>query len=580
MSSYDEWLESVGAEAPKVQIQELGDGQRGLFASRDIFGGERIMYVPSRALLSEGRIQIEGSRILKMLQISTDGENERSIAKEQRVAAMIEELRRLILGTDEEATASLVQITAHSMQYSWRGDDAVALYLIACRKALLSEQESEPSLLREQESLAASDVVAPSEDAEPVLVQDVIPITDKAGDENEVPDASNGETSVPGATVKEAGDSFPPFLPHVAMLPKSYPTNPLYFEEEELSRMEGTNCCEFTKRMLVQMESDWMILSAILRAYLAMDDRLVQSTDEDENLMPWDPNEDFELYKWALSTIYSRSTDFFAKQGHRRVIAPLFDMMNHDFESDVAHDMDPQGNLSVFAGSDIACGSEIFLKYGSFPNEKLLLVYGFAIHPNPYDVVQIYAPIPPIDPMYSEKAQLLKAKCGVLDPNTPYSLRRNEPIPESLLSALRLVGMQSEEELAVAAASAESSAIGAVSTENERNALVALDQALHTMARRLALSLISDENLHAASGINPIINHNTMGGTGAPAAAPSQALQSVIESATTSKADANPNTMNCKILCQSEYLILQSALTELSARIELLQNPEREVTAQ
>jgi hypothetical protein len=465
------------------------------------------------------------------------------------------------------------------MQYSWRGDDAVALYLIACRKALLAEPESEPSLLREQEALAASDVVGPSEDAEPVMVQDVIPIVEEDGDDDELPGEPNGETLVTGATVEEADDSFPPFLPHVAMLPKSYPTNPLYFEEEELSRMEGTNCCEFTKRMSVQMESDWMILSAILRAYLVMDDRLVQSTEDEEDLMPWDPNEDFELYKWALSTIYSRSTDFFVKKGHRRVIAPLFDMMNHDFESDVAHDMDPEGNLSVFAGSDIASGSEIFLKYGSFPNEKLLLVYGFAVHPNPYDAVQIYAPIPPTDPLYSEKAQLLNTKCGVLDPNTPYTLRLNEPIPESLLSALRLVGMQSEEELAVAAASAESSAVGAVSPENEHNALVALNQALHTMARRLALNLISDENLHAASGINPIINQNTMRGTSAPTAAPSQVLQAVAESETTSNA-VNPNTVNCKILCQSEYLILQSALTELSARIELLQHPERELTAQ
>lgn len=586
MLSYEQWIESVGAEAAKVAIQDFGGGERGLFASRDIFMGERILYLPSRSLLSEKRIQIEGSRILENLEAGDTTEQD-NVTKEQQISGMIEEFRRLIVGGGGDSEPSLVQMMTQTMQYTWRGDDAVALYLIACRKLLILEQrDEEPPLQQDVEDTPAAE---PAEDAEPVLVQNVVAISEDFVIEEEGNRSSEpeGEILVTGAAIDEAADDlFPPFLPHVDMLPKEYPTNPLYFSEEELSRMEGTNCYEFSKRMQAQIESDWATLSAILRAYLVMDDRKVQMTatddeDDDINSNLWDVNEDLELYKWALCTIYSRSTDFFVREGHRRVIAPLFDMMNHDFDSTVTHGMDAEGNLSVFAGSDIPTGSEIFLKYGSFPNEKLFLVYGFVVHPNPYDAVSIYAPIPPTDPLFARKAELLRQACGVLDPNTPYTLQLNEPIPESLLSALRLVGMQSPEELA--ASSSVGSCIGAASPENEYNALMALHEALHTMARRLALNLISDENLHAASGINPTLNQNTMRGTTSSTPVAPQPLLGVAEEVSVEENGetvTNPNILNCKILCQSEYLVLQSALAELYRRLELLENPEGTVTPQ
>lgn len=553
LSSYQQWLESINVEAPKAHIEAQDDGQRGLFASHDIFAGERILHLPSRALLSEERLRTQGASILE----TREGNVE--LSKEQLVVGMIEELHQLMHGTDD---TSMVQMTARSIQYQWRGDDTVALYLIACRK--LVKQQSESAVVEEsssaEESMIEQVVDAPAAEAEPILVHNVVPVAvqDSLEDEPLQQPATNDEEDT--VAVEQDEVSFCSFLPHVVMLPDSFPTNPLYFTDEELSGVEGTNCYEFTKRMLVQMESDWMQLSAVLRAYLVMDDRRIPSAQDDY----WNPDEDFEHYKWALNAIYSRSTDFFINQDHRRVIAPLFDMMNHEFASNVTHAMDQNGNLSVFAGSDIPAGSEIFLRYGDFPNEKMLSVYGFVVPFNPYDAVQIYAPIPSADPLFAIKAQILKSKCGVLDPNAPHALRLNEPIPESLLCTLRLVGLQSEEDLELAASSSESFA-GVVSRENEYNALMALSQALHTMARRLALNMISDENLQAANSNNDVIN------SGDPP---------VVDQHESSKTISNLNIAHCKILCQSEYLILQSALEELSTRLELLENPELDITSQ
>jgi hypothetical protein len=267
----------------------------------------------------------------------------------------------------------------------------------------------------------------------------------------------------------------------------------------------------------------------------------------------------------------------------------------------------------VFNGesSPILPGNEIYLNYGNFPNEKLLLVYGFALPNNPFDAVQIYAPIPATDPMYLLKTRLLHSICDVSDPNSPHPLTRpltgsnNNVLPSSLLSALRLTGIQSYDQLLaiasdvamIADAQYENSEevpsqgeISMIDSENEYSALSALGGALRNMARQLALNLISDDGLKSASttpDINwglPNIqnlssieehsegenNHNIsydmdeVEKRDPHLPTPKQAL--AVESA---KHESESETMyNARILCESEYEILQMALNEINDRLE------------
>jgi hypothetical protein len=61
---------------------------------------------------------------------------------------------------------------------------------------------------------------------------------------------------------------------------------------------------------------------------------------------------------------------------------------------------------------------EIFLNYGNFPNEKLLLVYGFCVPQNPFDAVEIYVPISPADPLHQvNHARMFAICCGIEDVN-------------------------------------------------------------------------------------------------------------------------------------------------------------------
>jgi hypothetical protein len=601
--------QEASIEARKVSLQEIGsDSQRGLFATQTIFPGERILFLPSTSLIGSKLLQTAGQQVIASLPEQESSSPQSAKDWERMVIGAIEELRQLLAGDDDENSA--VKQEAAGRGYLFRGDDAVALYLIACRYILQHfnyHQEPSEAPLGPQESttsspsrthnlpVVASNIALP----QPPLIE-ALPITQDDGDN--APEQSIDEHVLEPVTVTELPPSsmeipedeteapslpqpqpFPSFLPQVAVMPKSFPTSTLSYSETELQKIEGTNCHGYTTRMLQQIQSDWQQLHAVLQAFAN-----VHSSFRDCETLPEGMSladiVTLESYQWALQNIYSRSTDFEmtvtadpAQRRRRRVIAPLFDMMNHDFASEIYHAMDTDGNISVFNGSShaIDAGEEICLCYGNFPSEKFMYIYGFAIVDNPFDAVSIYAPVPPTDPLHQVKARILETKCGIVDTNEPHALlasRRNQGqpvIPSSLLSVLRIVGIQSAEDvLAVAAQeTTDDMCIGMISMENERGALSALQQALYSMARLLALNLISDDTIEKATSVVDEPTEEGNGGSRRPDLPTPKQARALIEAENRLQ---DPNFRNAKILCQSEYLILQTALAELAERLAAL----------
>jgi hypothetical protein len=85
----------------------------------------------------------------------------------------------------------------------------------------------------------------------------------------------------------------------------------------------------------------------------------------------------------------------------------------------------------------------------------------------------------------------------------------------------------------------------------------------------LALNMISDDNLKAASNPLSVLagQPNEVPDSGGNRPTPKQA-QAV---AAAEERQKDVNIQNAKILCQSEYSILQVALAELSERLSILQ---------
>ncbi|KAI4313708.1 hypothetical protein L6164_026664 [Bauhinia variegata] len=103
---------------------------------------------------------------------------------------------------------------------------------------------------------------------------------------------------------------------------------------------------------------------------------------------------------WAMSAVSSRA---FRLYGNKRIdgthidipmMLPLIDMCNHSFNpnAQIVQEQDP-GNLKmlvkVVAETAIKPDDPLLLNYGCLNNDLLLLDYGFVIHSNPYDCIEL-----------------------------------------------------------------------------------------------------------------------------------------------------------------------------------------------
>ena len=575
-------------------VSQVDPHYRGLFATERIYPGEIILFIPSDSILSLDMLLHRGSR-------EGTPHTTTLLTLEDDIFLFLEEFRRECGG-------------------GWRGDDSLALYLIAIHRLISTHADKVESVYRHGESFLPVAWANKIEECDPEPV-----VATEVSDNQEVTVLSTYSPVIDTQVQQHHDLSFVPF---VKMLPQSFPTHPLFFTEKEMELLEGTNCHGFITRMTNQIKSDWQQLCVLLETFFEqLDGRSHDPTSSQhvyhslihQILHPQKLTID-DYYR-ALSIIYSRGTDIFmqieTQNGdgrneqqslphspcHQRIIVPLMDMINHRLDGQVEHVIDTSGNVSVFNSSPntIEPGEEIFLNYGRFGNDKLLLAYGFVLPNNSYDVVPIYAPLPSSDPMYSIKVNLLRERCGINDPNDPHLLSlslsdsNHAILPDSLLSTLRLIGildqmvlirflfMTDSERETVDDDLSESSSIKEqyaekypsamipiISIENETSALQALNDALDFMARRLALNLISDEHLTAGMSIESNQNINV-----------AKSKQQITPASNTEEFFIQElNQRNIKTLVESEYYILIAALEEIHERLEQLtyervENPQQ-----
>ncbi|CAM9240920.1 unnamed protein product [Phaeothamnion confervicola] len=73
----------------------------------------------------------------------------------------------------------------------------------------------------------------------------------------------------------------------------------------------------------------------------------------------------------------------FLRDGPRRLLVPLLDMLNHDAGSRTLLRPGPDGTTLQLVAGPVAAGAQVFLNYGPKSNDDLLLYYGFTTrYPN------------------------------------------------------------------------------------------------------------------------------------------------------------------------------------------------------
>ncbi|EEQ35353.1 putative [histone H3]-lysine(4) N-trimethyltransferase [Microsporum canis] len=210
---------------------------------------------------------------------------------------------------------------------------------------------------------------------------------------------------------------------HIAAMPQSYSAS-IFFTEDELQVCAGSSLYALTRQLEQRVRDDYRQL-------------LVPLLSQHRDLFPLDQFT-IEDYKWALCSIWSRAMDF-AVSGTTsvRLVAPLADMLNHSPDVKQCHAYDPtSGDLSILAAKDYQVGDQVFIYYGSVPNNRLLRLYGFVLPDNPNDSYDLVLQTSPLAPLYEQKERLW-ALAG-LDSTCTIPLTVKDPLPNNVLRYLRI----------------------------------------------------------------------------------------------------------------------------------------------
>lgn len=213
-------------------------------------------------------------------------------------------------------------------------------------------------------------------------------------------------------------DSF--FKPWLSALPQTFET-PLFWGEEDLAGLQGSTILSVIKRRKETMQSDYDSLFGVLFAEYPQIFTQEQYT--------------FEVFQWALSTVWSRSFVFNIDGQLVPVIVPFADCFEHGNVNSSFSLEESEKVFRIKLAKPIKAGERVHISLGAKPNSQLLMNYGFVLRDNLYDTVLINMFLNQDDPFYDAKSKILSLNDQ--PPSQLYYLRY-EAIPQDLLRALRV----------------------------------------------------------------------------------------------------------------------------------------------
>ncbi|RSM02075.1 hypothetical protein CEP52_008207 [Fusarium oligoseptatum] len=161
-------------------------------------------------------------------------------------------------------------------------------------------------------------------------------------------------------------------------------TTPLWFEEQELAYLKGTNL--FSNDTPSEQTSIGL-QRGLYREQWELGIMELKNAGELVADFTW------ELFLWAQTIFSSRSftSDLFtSKVGTSSfpVLYPMLDIFNHNLGTKVSWKFH-SGDFSLCLEEKVEQGEQIFNNYSPKGNEDLLMGFGFCIPDNPYDQVAV-----------------------------------------------------------------------------------------------------------------------------------------------------------------------------------------------
>lgn len=237
---------------------------------------------------------------------------------------------------------------------------------------------------------------------------------------------------------------------YVRTLPETI-SIPLNWTKDELMELAGTRLEKAVMEHHEALKKQAEKWAPLLLSYLRQQQRDLTSSQLNEEIH----EEDFlwaetalapDRIAWARSCVWSRAFSLYIRRKKTVALVPLGDMLDHSPHSQVEwRTDDAAGMFSIVSYDNVPIGSEIYNNYGAKSNAELLLGYGFVLEKNEADTLNIQLATNDLtdhgnndhlsDREYRDD---LMKYCGV---NKSFSLRADDPMPDSLLLAASVVLM-------------------------------------------------------------------------------------------------------------------------------------------
>ncbi len=225
------------------------------------------------------------------------------------------------------------------------------------------------------------------------------------------------------------GGSF--WAPYIRLLPRDFPTLPIFFTEEELQWLKGSAALQNIATLQTDVRSEydqlssrvpafrrfeyrtflWARLAVMTRAFsVYINVRIYRSLPS----VPRPPAPApaplcnspgcIVLCRCSLIACYRRSPSNKQKAKLQAMI-PLADMLNHHRLANklIWGYQDAMDSFALTASASYSAGDQLYLSYGSKSNTALLVDYGFVLDDNPHKSAVIVLKLPYDSPLFNTK---------------------------------------------------------------------------------------------------------------------------------------------------------------------------------
>eukprot|EP00605_Chrysophyceae_sp_TOSAG23-4_P001157 GSChrysophyteH1.ASY1.ANO1.1264.1 assembled CDS len=268
------------------------------------------------------------------------------------------------------------------------------------------------------------------------------------------------------------------WLDYVKACPSAAEMNStIYWSDEEMVELQGTMLFHLTGMMNRQITQDWQGVHASLKQVYP--DILGETT--------------YELYKWAISLVYSRAVGIHRNGTYMRILVPVLDMANMVTSSDAGetfHYDEKSEAMQLISSRDVRAGEEVYSTVGQYSNAKLAYTYGYVLYSQENRAVDLYPSLPGAGtPHAALKRKLLESQPLTAEQNYDFTgtLRTNWISP-ALLATVRILQATGDELQAVHMG--HPFIYNMVSAANEARTLVSLRELL---VSKLDVEKVEDE---------------------------------------------------------------------------------------